>query len=240
MDDYSKVTYGMRDTLQLIRKDDNDALFRTAAAGAGKVVLSKLVWSVPLVQPNDVHKVNLYKSMAANNVIPVSFRMRQCETFSLPQTRSTVWRLGVSSAPKKPRWVLIGLQTNKCGNQENNAAIFNHRNLTNMQVWLNHSRYPSVDMATDFAKEQYVGVYKSFYDFANRYYGIDNLLASSAVSPAAFKSLFDVSKQSERMIVGVVDLTVRMEFSANVPANTQAYTQLSVIECSNLKAMDQR
>ena len=29
--DYSKVTYGMRDTLQLIRKDDNDALFRTAA-----------------------------------------------------------------------------------------------------------------------------------------------------------------------------------------------------------------
>ena len=40
--DYSKVTYGMRDTLQLIRKNDNDALFPTAAAGAGKVVLSKL------------------------------------------------------------------------------------------------------------------------------------------------------------------------------------------------------
>ena len=27
VDDYSKVTYGMRDILQLIRKDDNDALF---------------------------------------------------------------------------------------------------------------------------------------------------------------------------------------------------------------------
>ena len=113
MNDYSKVTYGMRDTLQLIRKDDNDALFRTAAAGAGKVVLSKLVWSVPIVQPNDVRKVNLYKCIAANNVIPVSFRMRQCETFSLPQAGSTVWRLGVSSAPEKPRCVLIGLQTNK-------------------------------------------------------------------------------------------------------------------------------
>ena len=45
LDAYSKVTYGMRDTLQLIRKDDNDALFRTAAAGAGKVVLSKVVVS---------------------------------------------------------------------------------------------------------------------------------------------------------------------------------------------------
>ena len=64
-------------------------------------------------------------------------------------------------------------------------------------------------MATDFAKEQYAGVYKSFYDFANKYYGIDNLLAGIAMSPVAFKSL--------------VDLTVRMEFSVNISANTQAY-----------------
>ena len=50
-----------------------------------------------------------------------------------------------------------------------------------MQVWLNHSRYPSVDMAPDFAaKEQYASVYKLFYDFASRYYRIDNLLAGSA------------------------------------------------------------
>ena len=88
IDDYSKVTYGMRDTLQLIRKDDNDALFRIAAAGVGKVVLTKFARSVPIVQPNDVFKVN--KSIAANNTIPVQFRMRQYETFSLPQGRFTV------------------------------------------------------------------------------------------------------------------------------------------------------
>ena len=70
MDDYTKATYGMRDTLQLIRKGDDDSLFRTAAAGVGKVVLSKLAWSVPVVQPNDVRRVNLYKSIASNNVIP--------------------------------------------------------------------------------------------------------------------------------------------------------------------------
>ena len=207
VDDYSKVTYGMRDTLQLIRKDDNDALFRTAAAGAGKVVLSKLAWSVPIVQQNDIRKVNLYKSIAWNKIIPVSFRMRRCETFSLPQARSTVWRLDVSSAPEKPRWVLIGLQTNKSSNQENIAAVFDHCNLTNMEVWLNHYRYPPVDMATDFAKEQFAGIYKSFYDFASRYYGIDNLLDGRAVNPT-FKSLypihvFDVSKQSDGQKDGI-------------------------------------
>ena len=73
VDDCSKVTYGMRNTLQLIRKNDNDALFRTAAAGAGRVVLFKLAWSVPIVQPNDVRNVNLYKCIAANNVIPYRF-----------------------------------------------------------------------------------------------------------------------------------------------------------------------
>ena len=35
-----------------IRKDDNDALYRTAAVVAGDVVLSKYAWSVPIVQPN--------------------------------------------------------------------------------------------------------------------------------------------------------------------------------------------
>ena len=88
--------------------------------------------------------------------------MRQCETFSLSQARSTVWRLGVSFAPEKPPRVLVELQTNKCGNQENNAAIFDHCKLTNMQMWLNHSRYPSVDISPDFTKEKYPGVYKSF------------------------------------------------------------------------------
>ena len=97
-----------------------------------------------------------------------------------------------------------------------------------MQVMLNHCGYPSVDMPTDFVKGQYVGVYKSFYDFTSRYYGIDNLLAGSAVSPSTFRPLypihvFDVSKQSERLTEGVVDLTVSIEFSAAVPANMQAY-----------------
>ena len=68
----------------------------------------------------------MYKSIASNNIIPVSFRMRQCESFTVPQATSTVWRLGVSSAPEKPRWVLVGLETDKSGNQENNAALFDH------------------------------------------------------------------------------------------------------------------
>ena len=103
-----------------------------------------------------------------------------------------------------PRWVLVGLQTDKNGNQERNAAIFDHCNVTSMQVYLNHT----ADMATDFVKEHYVGVCKSVYDFTSRYYGIDDLLAGSQVNPVAYKALypihvFDVSKQSERLTEGL-------------------------------------
>ena len=72
VDEYSKVTYGIRDTLQLIRNDDNDALFRTAV-----LVLGKLYCLNSRVQPNDVRELNLYKSIASNSVIPVWFRMRK-------------------------------------------------------------------------------------------------------------------------------------------------------------------
>ena len=51
------------------------------------------------------------------------------------------------------------------------------------------------------------GVYKSFYDFATRYYGIDDLLVGSEVNHVTYKAhyqihVFDVSKQSERLTEG--------------------------------------
>ena len=41
-DDYEKVVYGFKHQLTLVRKGNNDAIFRAAAADAGKVVVSKL------------------------------------------------------------------------------------------------------------------------------------------------------------------------------------------------------
>ena len=41
-------------------------------------------------------------------------------------------------------------------------------------------------------------------------------------SPIQFQ-VFDVSKQSKRLADGLVDITVKMAFTANVPADTQAY-----------------
>ena len=62
-DDYEKVVYGFKHQLTLVRKGDNDAIFRAAATDAGKVVLSKLSWCMSHVTPNLQKKLALYKTI---------------------------------------------------------------------------------------------------------------------------------------------------------------------------------
>ena len=42
-ENYDKIVYGLKHSLTLVRKADDDAIFRAAAAGTGKVSLEKNV-----------------------------------------------------------------------------------------------------------------------------------------------------------------------------------------------------
>ena len=50
-EDYDKIVYGLKHNLTLVRKADDDAIFREAAAGAGKVSLDKISCFMPHVIP---------------------------------------------------------------------------------------------------------------------------------------------------------------------------------------------
>jgi len=79
-DDYEKVVYGFKHQLTLVRKGDNDVIFRGAAADAGKVVLAKLFWCMPHVSPNLQEKLALYKTIESKSSLPVGYRMIQYES----------------------------------------------------------------------------------------------------------------------------------------------------------------
>ena len=100
-----------------------------------------------------------------------------------------------------------------------------------MYVLLNNIRYPAIDFNADFAKNQYENLYKNMTEFRQKFYGIDYLVSNLAVDPISYKHLypiyiFDVSKQSERLQEGVVDITVEMMFGKNVAASTTGYAIL--------------
>ena len=44
--------------------------------------------------------------------------MRQCNIVEIPQSITMSWRLGVRTAPEKPKYVTIGIQADKSDNQD--------------------------------------------------------------------------------------------------------------------------
>jgi hypothetical protein len=134
----------------------------------------------------------------------------------------------VTGGVEKPRYIIIGFQTDKSDDQEQNPAVFDNLNLINAYVTLNSERYPLSDITTNFATNDYAKLYDMFDNFKKDYYGIDSLVGGTQVSFPTFKSLypilvFDVRKQNERLKSGVTDIQVKFFFGANVPANTNAY-----------------
>ena len=224
-EDYDKVIYGLKQMITLVRTSDDDAIFRVAAPGAGKVVLDKISWFLARVLPNDTEKFSLFKMIEKKPLIDVGYRMRQCDTITVPQSTSFTWRLSVKSSPERTSYVIIGFQSDKSGNQLNNPAIFDNCNIKNMYIMLNSTRYPAMDFNANFTKNQLSRFYKEVINFIPNYYGMDG---QSNMDPLDYKTLFplfvfNVSKQSERMKGGSTDITVKMEFNANVVANTQAF-----------------
>ena len=232
--DYDKVVYGLKHNLTLTRNDDNDAIFRAAndAAGnpvaAGKIRLDKISWFMPHVTPADNDKMELYKIIEKKEKIPVGYRMIQCDSATIPQAISFSWRLSVKSSPEVPRFIIVGFQTDKSGDQLTNPSIFNNVNVSNIYIMLNSTRYPTTDYNISFLSQKYSRVYGDVAEFRTKFFNMDELISNPNITPSDFKNLyplflFDVSKQSEKLKYSTTDIQIKMHFSANVAANTQAY-----------------
>jgi len=83
--------------------------------------------------------------------------------------------LSVTGGVEKPRWITLGFQTNKYGNQEKHPAAFYHLDLKNAYVTLYSERFPIKDLNTNLAKHDYMKLYDIFDAFKQDYYGISSL-----------------------------------------------------------------
>ena len=92
-EDYTRIIYGMKQTLTLTRDNDNNAIFRRNAVDAGKVVLNKISWYMPKVIPADEEKMKIFKIIEKKQELPVGYRMIQCATAQITETPSFNWRL---------------------------------------------------------------------------------------------------------------------------------------------------
>ena len=68
-------------------------------------------------------------------------------------------RFGVKYAPEKPRWIIVGLQTEKGEDQTKNSSDFYHVNVDNRHVMVSSSRYYAADYNISFANQQFGTAY---------------------------------------------------------------------------------
>ena len=183
---------------------------------------------MPHVTPSVAASNTLYKVIESKVDVPFSFRSRQCDTIAVPVSNTFSWRLSARSSSERPRYVIVGFQTNKDGSQDLNPAIFNHCKLKNMYVTLNSERYPAVDYDLDFLNNKYSRAFRDAAKFDNRLYGVSEIMTQPNLTALNYKHIcplfvFDVSKQAERLKSTVLDVQIKATFNENVSAGTQAF-----------------
>jgi hypothetical protein len=248
-EDYTKVIYGVKQSLILSRQTDSDAIFHeTPTDGApadGKITITKLSWLIPHILPSIDAKLMLEKVINNKTKIPIAFRAHQCDTIAVPRSTNFSWRLTVKAGMEKPRWLIVAFQTNKSNNQLQNPAIFNHLNLTGIYAFLNSDRYPMIDMNIDFPKCQFSKAYRMMSEFKKNYYGVSEKESSNQITPLEFVDLYplfviDLRRQSEKLKNSVQDVQIKATFNENPPANTIAYALLLSDRLFHLQSDGQR
>ena len=106
---------------------------------------------MPHVIPADAENFSIYKTIESKVKLPVAYRTRQCDMLSVTESTSFTWRLSIKTAPEKPRFIIVGFQTAKDGDQTKNTSTFDHVILKNAYVTLNSDRYSTVDYNLSFA-----------------------------------------------------------------------------------------
>ena len=230
-EDYSKIIYGMKQTLIFTRDNDNNVIFRANGVDAGKVTLNRISWYMPKVIPADKEKMDIFKIIEKKEKIPVAYRMIQCATAQITETPFFNWRLTGRTSPEVPRFIVVGFQTGKNNNQEANPAVFNHVNVKSIHCTVNSIRYPKTDYKISFPGYQFSRVYGDTALFKKKFYNMDELISNPNFTPAEYKDLyplfvFDVSKQSERLQYSTTDIQINIDFDPNPPANTIGYAVL--------------
>ena len=194
-----------------------------------KIVLTDIRWVVPKITPSPLMRTTLLESVTSKKRIPVNFSGRNDQHVTVTENvHEFEWTINKSAKIAKPRWIIVGFQTDKNRTQEQNPAVFDHINMTNAFVELNDERYPADDTTINVTTNDYVDFYDMADEFKREYYEFNHLIGGTQIDMSSYKRLyplivFDVRHQSELVRSATMNMKLYFKFSANVPARTNMY-----------------
>lgn len=227
-EDYQKIIINCRHELILLRSNTNlNAVKLDINEVIEDVIIKKIIWRVPHVRVSDREKINLLKFLERDRSLQIAFRNWDLYEYpALPKSTKHTWSIKTSSQIEKPRYVIIGLQTNRKNNASSDMSLFDQCNLRDVKVYLNSTYFPYENLNVDFAKNNIALLYERYVRFQQSYY---SRRSEPLLSPKQFKDLtplfiIDCSRQVDNLKLGsVVDVRVELEADSMIPDQTTAY-----------------
>ncbi|XP_022182606.1 uncharacterized protein LOC111042338 [Myzus persicae] len=192
-----------------------------------KINISKILWRMPIVKVSDKEKIQLLKVVNHQKPLKCAFRSWElCEYPFLPQNTSHSWKVKTSNKLEKPRYAIIGFQTDRKNSMSKPMSCFDHCKIKNVKVYLNSEVFPYEDFQSDFTKNKMATLYHAYAEFQKSYYARDNV--TPLLTRSDFKKLspiivVDMSRQNDNVKTSTVDLRIEMETEEAFPASTSAY-----------------
>lgn len=227
-EDYKKIIVHARQKLILRRSNSDENCYQTTgAAEACNIKITHISWYIPFVVPGDLEKLELQRLVDQKKWIQIPYRSWELFEYTLlPQTSSHTWSIKSYTQLEKPRFVIVGFQTERKDNVQKSASEFDTCKITDMKLFINEERYPYNNMNINFSINHFITLYRSFIEFRESYYGDPTL--EPYLTPESFKSkaplfVIDCSRQYDRTKTGVVDFRLEFTSSANIDPNTRAF-----------------
>ena len=112
--EYDKVMFAQTHAIYLTRMtSDNLAIYKAGGVQDGKINLTYISWKVPIIKPSLKVFSILGDIISKKEYLPVAYSARNTESKDVTQTRTFDWTLNVRAGIEKPRWIIVGFQTNK-------------------------------------------------------------------------------------------------------------------------------
>lgn len=230
-EDYQKMMLNMKQELVLLRaSSDNMAVYDTLTVADGvqrdgySLTISKIQWKMYHLTLADEKKVEVFKLIESDSPLHMAFRKWNLYEYpQLPSSKDHVWTIKSTNQIEKPRYVIIGFQTDR-KKVNSNSSNFDLCDLRNVKLFLNSVYYPYDNFNGDT-----ILMYEMFKSFYYAYYNkrsneplvpYDKWLSNT---PLIF---INCSKQVESLRAGTIDIRLEFEFDKNVPSNTHAYCLL--------------
>ncbi|XP_073979167.1 uncharacterized protein [Rhodnius prolixus] len=246
-EDYNKMLLQGKQELILNRsRNDTNAVILEKDEENATVKLKSVQWKIPYVRVSDVQKLKFLNFINKGKTALMPFRSWDLIEYpTLPATKKHTWTLKTSTNLEKPRYVIIGFQTDKKNNKKMDPSLFSNVNITNIKLHLNSEIYPYDELNIDFSKNHYSILYYMYQSFQHSYYGKRNepLLTKEHFKDYAPIVVIDCSRQSEAIKSSTVDIRIEMEVSEEFKANTTAYALIlhdALVEYNPLSGLVRR